>query len=120
MNLTSPQTLEVRVMGQPFTVRTGETDPVILKEISELVQQRISACESRLKSSVAPHSVLLLAFLDLAEEYIHAKHRTQDYLAKTQQKSSQLLSILDQFSVIHESETDTPADSKSTAVAQFS
>lgn len=94
--MTAPQrSVEIKLAGQKIVLKTSEADPKLLNEILELVNVRIKNAEKRGKASVAPHQVALLALLDLAEEYVKAKHRTAAFKHEMNSRSDSLMRILD-------------------------
>lgn len=88
-------TVEIRILGQRIPLKTSDTDPELIKEVVQLVTERIQEAEERARNASAPHQIALLALLDLAEEYIRAKRRTADFQKKVQDQSDHLLSLLD-------------------------
>ena len=92
MTKTTP--LEIKLLGQKIVLKTTESNPELAKEIVNLVSSKIKEAESRVKSP-APHQVVLIALLDLAEEYVKAKRKTLDFKREMNEKSSHLLSLLD-------------------------
>jgi len=93
--VSKSQTVEVRLSGQKIVLKTAESvDPSQVKAVMELVTQRIGAVEAR-NSNLAPHHTALLALVDLAEEYLAAKRRTENFKQEISSKSSQLLSLIE-------------------------
>lgn len=91
---TNAQTTEVKLLGQKIVLRTSETDPEVIQEVLQLVSKKISEAEGRGRGA-APHQVALLALLDLAEEYVKAKKRTTEFKNLLEDKSNQLLSLVE-------------------------
>jgi cell division protein ZapA (FtsZ GTPase activity inhibitor) len=92
--MTKQQTTEVKLLGQRIVLKTSEADPEVLQQVLQLVTLKISEAESRSRGA-APHQVALVALLDLAEEYIKAKKRTLDFKRQLDDKSNQLLSLVE-------------------------
>jgi cell division protein ZapA (FtsZ GTPase activity inhibitor) len=84
------QSVEIKLMGQKIALKTSESDPELVRDVAELVSVRIRNAEKRSKSGAAPHQVMVLALMDLAEEYIKAKQRTLDYKRRVGAKSEAL------------------------------
>jgi cell division protein ZapA (FtsZ GTPase activity inhibitor) len=85
---------EIKLCGQKIVVKSSDSDPELNKEVIELVAERITAAESRFKATKTPHQVVLLALLDLAEEYVRAKRRVSDYRSEIEERSERVASLL--------------------------
>ncbi|MBL7714747.1 MAG: cell division protein ZapA [Bdellovibrionales bacterium] len=88
-NSESTVSMELKILGQPIQLKTSGSAP-FAREVLEVVSQRIQKAESRTKSKLAEH-VVLLALLDLAEEHVRAKHQITDYQKKMESKAQELL-----------------------------
>ncbi len=75
---------EIRFLGQKFPLRMHNTDPELADETLALVTQVLERAEGRItaRANPIPHQVMLLALLDLAEEYVQARHRSETYRAE--------------------------------------
>lgn len=89
------QAIEIKLLGQKIALKTSEVDPALTSQIVTLVQNRIKDAEQRAPKISAPHQIMLLALLDLAEEYILAKKRTTEFKQRVDEKSSHLLGLID-------------------------
>ena len=86
---------EIHLLGQRMVVKCSNTDPEVASEVIELVSARVLEAEKRVKGkSVAPHQVMLLALLDLAEEYLEAKRRTAQYQGEVESRARGLVDLL--------------------------
>ena len=94
MSASSNNPIEIKLAGQKIVLRASETDPELLREIVELVSVKIKNAEKRGKG-VASHQVALVALLDLAEEYVKAKHRTSEFKREMNSRSDSLMRILE-------------------------
>ena len=92
--MSASTTLEIKLAGQKIVLKASETDPALLNEIVELVSAKIKTAEKRGKGSAA-HQIALIALMDMAKEYIQAKHRTTDYKREMNSRSDSLMRILD-------------------------
>jgi cell division protein ZapA (FtsZ GTPase activity inhibitor) len=92
--MSSFSTLEVTLLGQRIVLKSSETDPEMIQQVLQIVSAQLSEAESRSKG-MAPHQVVLLALLDLAEEYVKAKKRTLEFKQQIDSKSSKLLSLVE-------------------------
>lgn len=90
----SAQTFEIEFLGQKLTLKTG-SDPETVQEAVELARDRIQDAQRRTKGA-APHQIALIALLDLSEEYIRARRRTQEYKSEITRRSSALVNELTQ------------------------
>jgi len=91
-------TAEIRLLGQKIALKCSAEDPALpglVDETVELVSVLLRNAEMRSKSKV-PHQVVLLALLDLAEEYLRAKRRTVVFKRQVMEKSQKLLSLMDE------------------------
>lgn len=87
---------EIRLLGQRIAIRCSEDeDPEIVDETVQLVSTLLRNAEIRSKG-VAAHQVAVLALLDLAGEYVKAKHRTVNYKKMLEDKTRQLFHLLDE------------------------
>ncbi|MGZ3709962.1 MAG: cell division protein ZapA, partial [Bdellovibrionota bacterium] len=66
----------------------------LVRDVVELVQAKLKDAEKRVKGS-APHQIVLLALLDLAEEYVTARKRTGEFKKKVDEKSQLLLGLIE-------------------------
>ncbi|HAR44195.1 MAG TPA: hypothetical protein DCS07_16445 [Bdellovibrionales bacterium] len=89
------QSAEIRLLGQKIALKCSEEDPELVDETVELVSVLLRNSEMRTRSKV-PHQVVLLALLDLAEEYLRAKRRTLVFKRQVTEKSQKLLSLMDE------------------------
>lgn len=87
-------TSEIRLCGQKIVVKNSESDPELNQEIISIVAARIEAAEARFKSTKTPHQVVLLALLDLAEEYARAKRRVRDFQSDIETRSERILDLI--------------------------
>ena len=92
---TSNGSNEITILGQRIILKTSHDNPDKVREVLDLVAEKISRVESRLQTrNTAPHQVALLALLELAEEYLDASERTQDLKQKLSEKSQRLIQLL--------------------------
>lgn len=95
MPAQSPEkSCDIRLCGQKIPLKARETDPALTREVIELVSSKIKTAEKRAKSA-APHLVALLALMDIAEEYINAKHRTAAFKREMNDRSDTLMRLLE-------------------------
>src|SRR3954468_12308763 len=93
--MLTPSALEVSIQGQRIPLRARHDDPLKVQEVIDLVSDRLRDAEKRSKPSTAPHQVALLALLDLAEEYLRMKEKTELFKKKMSEKSDRLISLLE-------------------------
>lgn len=87
-------TTEVKLLGQKIILKSTEADPEVIRDVVQLVTMKLDAAENRSKGAV-PHQIALLALLDLAEEYVKAKRKTQDLKGQLDGKSGKLLDLIE-------------------------
>jgi hypothetical protein len=92
--MNSQEKIEIQLLGQKISLRASETDPELLNEIVSLVRTKLKGAEKRTRGGV-PHQVLLIALMELAEEYVKAKYRTLSLKREIGDKSDGLLRILE-------------------------
>jgi cell division protein ZapA (FtsZ GTPase activity inhibitor) len=87
---------EIRILGQKFPIKTTEQDTALSSEVIALVAKRLEQAEKRFKSPSQKNTqnVTLLALLDLAEEYVRAKRRTESHLAELNAKIYELTEVI--------------------------
>lgn len=83
--------VEVRLLGQKVALKS-QGDPDRVREVVDLVSERLKEAEARARGTMAPHHVALLAMLDLAEEYVSAKERFGRHQEQVQETSRGLSS----------------------------
>lgn len=88
------QQVEVKLAGQKIVLKASGTSPELLNEIMDLVSVKLRNAEKRGKGT-ASHQVALVALLDLAEEYVKAKHRTAAFKQEMNTRSDSLLRLLE-------------------------
>ena len=88
------QTVEIQLLGQKITLKTAAEDPALVKEVVELVTARLKDSEKKIKAG-APHYVALAALFDVAAEYVQAKRRATGHQKSMNEKSRQLLTLID-------------------------
>ncbi len=66
--------MEIDILGERLLIRASE-DPSLVGEVAEMVKLRIQEANRRLGDTPNKNRVLLLALLDLAEEYAKSKRR---------------------------------------------
>ncbi len=86
--------VEIKLLGQRVVLKSSELDPETVQQVVKLVSTKLTEAENRSKGA-APHQIALLALLDLAEEYLQAKARTQDFKTRVDEKTNQLLGFLE-------------------------
>ncbi len=108
--MQNTQTLQIELMGQKVSVRATEADPIFVQEVVDLVTSKIQSAEKRMKGAQRhdQHQVILLALLDLAEEYLKAKQKTFEFHSQMEEKSRKLMDLL-------EPETELKSENSSTA-----
>ena len=89
------QTIDLKILGSKISLRTSETDPERIQQIVTLVSGRLKDVEKRAPSGIAPHQLILLALLDLAEDYLNAKNKTSDFKKTVEARSTELLNLLE-------------------------
>jgi hypothetical protein len=90
----NPQSVEINLLGQKIVLKTAGEDPEFVGEVIALVTNRLKDAENRSKSP-APHHVALLALLDLGSEYAHAKKRAGEHRRAIDEKSQELLGMIE-------------------------
>ncbi len=89
--------IEVDLLGEKLLLRASE-DPEIVQEVAELVKLRLQESRRRLSQKAeAPsrQNILLLALLDLAEEYVKSKRRSLVHRSRIGTKLVEIRSMLE-------------------------
>lgn len=89
--------IELDLLGEKLLVRASE-DPDFVNEVAELVKLRLQEAGRRLSQKEARPSrqnVLLLALLELAEEYVKSKRRSLVHRSKIGSKIAEIRTMLD-------------------------
>lgn len=87
------KSVEVSLLGQKITLKSSG-DPELIREVLELVSEKIQKIEGRGQAHV-PHLVALLALLDLGEDYVQAKRRFVAHQEKMAITSHALFQVLE-------------------------
>jgi len=95
MKNTPATTVELKVLNQRISLRTTDNDPEFTAEVVDLVSTLIEKSEKRMTTNKVPSQVMLLALLELAEEYVRAKKRTADYKAEIVRQAQEISQSLD-------------------------
>ena len=90
----NPGSMELNLFGQKIPLKVSETDPQLAREVLALVQLKIKEAQTR-NSKAPSHQVLLVALLDLAEEYLKAQRRTVEYKKTLDERASQLITLIE-------------------------
>ena len=93
--MTTQNTFEIELLGQKIVMRTSESNSELLEEILDLVRTKVKGAEKRIKAD-APNQVLLLALMEVAEEYVKAKHRTIRFKREVGERSDHLLQVIEE------------------------
>jgi cell division protein ZapA (FtsZ GTPase activity inhibitor) len=91
------QLLTIDILGQPFTFKT-DSDIIDAQEMADFVVKSVhQASEEYTKRKHPPdnRAILLLAALNIANEYFDLKKKHQQMLSDLSQRSAQLLNTLD-------------------------
>lgn len=88
------KSVDLELLGQKITLKV-QGDPETIREAVEIASLRLRDVEKRAAGAPA-HKVALVALLDLAEEYVRAKRRTQDHKKRVEKRTADLLKTLDQ------------------------
>ena len=88
------KTIEFQVCGQKVAVKASESEPDMLDQVVELVAIKIKEAERRGKD-LAPHYTMLLALLDLAQDYVTSKKRTSEFKQSIHEKISRLTTLIE-------------------------
>jgi len=89
--------VEIDLLGEKLLLRTNE-DAEIAAEVASLVKQRISESRNRLSQrpgALSRQNILLLALLDLAEEYVKSKRRSLVHRSRIGGKLAEIRSMLE-------------------------
>lgn len=86
--------VEINLLGQRLVLRSSQMSAEAFQEITQIASRKLDAAQERSKGAPA-HQIALLALLDLAEEYVSAKKKTQNYKDQMTEKSNQLLNLIE-------------------------
>lgn len=86
--------MELDVLGERLRIRASE-DMDFVGEVAELVKLRLQEANRRLAGTNNKNRVLLLALLDLAEEYVKSKRRVLNQRSKISAKLAEARLVLD-------------------------
>lgn len=86
--------MELDILGERLLIRASE-DPHFVGEVAELVKLRLQEANRRLSGTHNKNRVLLLALLDLAEEYVKSKRRLLNQRSKISARLAEARQVLD-------------------------
>lgn len=81
---------EILIQGQKIPLKSSTKSE---NEVIQLAQTLISNAEKRMKNA-APHQIMLIALLELADDYQKAKEATVEWKQKIYQTATNLSSSL--------------------------
>ncbi len=84
----------IQYRGQKISLR-AQADPAIAQETFELVQRFLEDAEARTRKGAPSEHLVLLALLDLAEEYVAARLRAEEYRSGLAVRTARILEMLD-------------------------
>lgn len=88
---------EIQIGNQRVPLKPiAQVAPERAREVVELVTRRIREVEERQKSPAASHQILLLAMLDLANEYLDARDRATAHGQQLSAQADELLRIVNE------------------------
>ena len=93
----SKGTFEVQLAGLRVPLRSTGPDTELAREVARLVSERIAEAEKRIKAGAAAHQVALLALMDLGEEYLLARKRTEEFRKTVEDQSRALVERIEQL-----------------------
>lgn len=91
------QLLTIEIFGQPFTFKT-DSDIAEAQEMADFVVKSVNQASVHLTNKTQPadnRAVLVLAALNIANEFFDLKKRHQQLLSDLSRRSDQLLYALD-------------------------
>ncbi len=86
--------MEIDILGERLLIRASE-DPEVVGEVAELVKLRLQEANRRLSGTPNKNRVLLLALLDLAEEYVKSRRRLLSQRSKISARLAEARQMLD-------------------------
>jgi cell division protein ZapA (FtsZ GTPase activity inhibitor) len=91
------QLLTIDVLGQPFTFKTDSNESEA-RAVADFVAESVDQVKSQCAHQVPPpdkRAILILAALNIANEYFDLKKKHQEILNAINQRSVQLLNTLE-------------------------
>lgn len=95
LTMASANPLELKILGQRIPLKAGGMDPDLVREVVDLVAAKVESAEKRCPQGVMAYQVAVLALLDLGEEYLQAKRRTEAFKADIEERSERLLDLIE-------------------------
>ena len=87
-------TVDFWIAGQKITVKAGQLDPDVLEEVTELAKAKLIDAERR-AGGIAPHYIVLLALLELSEDYVRSKRKTAQFKRNVHDKIERMQDLLE-------------------------
>ncbi|MFH1654293.1 MAG: cell division protein ZapA [Pseudomonadota bacterium] len=87
------QTVEVTIMGQKFLIK-GDSDETYVKEIANYVDRKVNEVQSKTKS-VASLNVVILAAMNIADEFFKFRKEKDDKFQKVEKKIQNMVELID-------------------------
>ncbi len=87
------KSVEVSIMGQKFMVRS-ESDDNYVVEVAQFVNKKIADIIAKTKS-VPSLNVVLLAAMNIADEYFKYKNKKDESFQQVEKKIAQMIEFID-------------------------
>lgn len=89
----APKAVEVSIMGQKFVVRS-DSDEAYVVEVANFVNKKINEIIAKTKS-VPSTNVVLLAAMNIADEFFKYKDKKDQTFQSVEQKIAQMIEYID-------------------------
>lgn len=89
---STKQSVEVQILGQRMVLRADE-DPRHLERLASYVKRKVD--ELSAQGPVAPSKLVVLAAINIADDYFRALDEAREFKQKVAQKSRAMLNDLD-------------------------
>ena len=86
--------MEVNFLGQRIRLKSSETGSQSIREVADFVMKKLGEAEERSRGGPAQQAALI-ALLDLAEEYLSAKKKTDQLLEAIRANSQKLEKLIE-------------------------
>lgn len=87
------KSVEVSIMGQKFMVRSDSDDNYVV-EVAQFVNKKIAEIIAKTKS-VPSLNVVLLAAMNIADEYFKYKNKKDESFQQVEKKIAQMIEFID-------------------------
>ena len=94
MNDTAANKVKVAIFGQTYTIR-GDAPPEYIEQLADYVNTKMEEVSAH-KANANTTQIAILVALNIADEYFQVRHMKGSSMETLEEKTNQLISMLDE------------------------